>query len=1589
MAPSERTANQLDDLTSRFREIARVGEGSEGGTFVAVDRGNGRKVTLKPLRTGDPASVRAVRVLRDVGSPHLPAIADVWHGETATWLATAWVEGRPLTAGPVPPAVALGEALGVAHALAEIHRAGTHHGDVSPGNVIVTPTHGVVLVDLGQVGVRGVGTPGFLAPEVLAGGGGPSADWFSLGCLLCWRLFGTSPWLRPEAVIATRSRTDVRHRLADLVAEVADRHPVTEETLGLLERLLDPRATARPSGGRGVVDRLAQLHAAARSDVGLRPKPAWWVPARWPFRGNLAPILERLRGPNRPRLVVVSGPVGSGRARVVEEVILGLAAAGVEARLTDPDGLRSRASAAGTWIDGWVATEPGAPVIGLPRVPSGEDSSWLGAALAAAVSVAGATLVVPVPVETGQVLRGLDDVEVVEVRPWDGQDVMRLVSEVHDGETGPWVDAVMSATGGWPGRVIRSLEGSAAAGLEYPDPVAIGRSMASGATTLVDPELAVRVLLAAWGDEAARRGLPAHVHDGGGRPLTWAVAQARRCLRDDLSALAQEHIRSIPTAPSAWACLDAGRWDKVEEALVSGQLDLQEDPVVPWLLAALRDVPNAAVSPAARERLASFLLASADAGGALEVVSSIAADSGCDLQAARALQRLGHAAEACQRLDGILSRPPGPVHDRARGLRWRVLVDLGRGEQVLQEARTWVASHPDGDSSGLAEAYLWAAYGALLASEEPLAESWLQVAAAHADACAEEAPGVTARVRQVRANLATAGGDLLGAQQEYHLAAKAFARAGESVGELGVAASLANIAVSTGETVDGLRFGRAALRGFLGRGDVQRLPETGSALVQLLARAGRLEEAEATATTVSAMVGTGEGTVGAARAARMVADVMAARLARGELVAEEVAGHYGRAARRLVEAGASREGADAWLRAAEIARSGGDLPRARTCLEEARSSLDDADAATTVRAELEMLSQATAARDADAARSAVRLVLDLADPVDLARRGQFDLLLAHDRALLPALQMLLPAGHAARRTVAERLRHNLEVLMSKTTSFDTTAARAALTADGQDPDSLRAILDEIDGNGPEGPARAPARPQEGGGLARLLRMYRRLAREEDLGRVLEQVVDAMMDLTDAERGAVVVRSNGGAAMEVTRELAAGSDGFRFSRSVIERVFGSGEPVLSVDAAEDDRFDESRSISHLNLRSVLAVPLRFRGQVVGAAYVDHRLRRGNFDEADLAHMEEFADLAALAVAHAQALESVRRQAVALEAGRSELTMLLEQRDAEVIGLREEVRSAGPHREEYRGMVGSTEPMQRVFRLIDRVADTDVPVVIHGESGTGKELVARAIHDAGRGSAGPFVAENCGAIPETLLEGVLFGHARGAFTGADRAHPGLFEAADGGTIFLDEVSEMSAAMQIKLLRVLQEGEVRRVGENVPRTVNVRVIAASNRDLDGMAESGEFRRDLYYRINVVQLRLPALRERKQDLPDLVRHFLRRYAKGREIEVGASAFRILSGYEWPGNVRELENEVRRWVALAGDRVGPGDLSDAILGAGEDAPDPDDLRLKPRLERVERQLIDRALERTEGNQTRAAELLGVSRYGLQKKLRRLQGNAQ
>jgi DNA-binding NtrC family response regulator len=303
-----------------------------------------------------------------------------------------------------------------------------------------------------------------------------------------------------------------------------------------------------------------------------------------------------------------------------------------------------------------------------------------------------------------------------------------------------------------------------------------------------------------------------------------------------------------------------------------------------------------------------------------------------------------------------------------------------------------------------------------------------------------------------------------------------------------------------------------------------------------------------------------------------------------------------------------------------------------------------------------------------------------------------------------------------------------------------------------------------------------------------------------------------------------------------------------------------------------------------------------------------------------------------------------------------------------------------------IIGTSEALQSVFRLVEKVASTNTNILIQGESGTGKELIARAIHHNSPRADRPFVAVNCGALPETLLESELFGHTKGAFTGAVSSKPGLFRSAEGGTVLLDEVGEISPAMQVRLLRALQEHEVTPLGSSSAIPFDARIICATNRDLEREVSEGRFREDLFYRLNVIEIHLPPLRERREDIPLLVRSFIMRTAREQqrdEKSVEQAAMSALINYSWPGNVRELQNAIERAFTLSGDQIDLDSLPPRVRDAASPAPmrDPDGLR--PTLAEIERRHIFETLAAVNQDKARAANILGIDLSTLYRKLKR------
>jgi len=437
------------------------------------------------------------------------------------------------------------------------------------------------------------------------------------------------------------------------------------------------------------------------------------------------------------------------------------------------------------------------------------------------------------------------------------------------------------------------------------------------------------------------------------------------------------------------------------------------------------------------------------------------------------------------------------------------------------------------------------------------------------------------------------------------------------------------------------------------------------------------------------------------------------------------------------------------------------------------------------------------------------------------------------------------------------------------------------------------------------------------------------------------------------------------------QIETSSDAVPIARSVFRKVVHDRSSILAADAIADGL--GSKSLIGSNIRSTVAVPLWRNDSVVGVLELDNRARPAMFDKADLDLVTIVATTASLAVSNSRLIER--------------LYGLQRQLRQENAFWRHRERNRGPQLE----VIGESSAMRSLMAQIDRVANTRATVLIEGETGVGKELAAATLHARSSRSDKLFVAQNCATLPENLLESELFGHKKGAFTGASEDKKGLFEVADGGTLFLDEVAEIPLFLQSKLLRALQEGEVRPVGSSRPRHVDVRIIAASNRNLENEVKEGRFREDLYYRLNVFPLRVPPLRERRQDVPQLATYFLERYVRefGKPVRgFSESALKILSAYTWPGNVRELQNEVQRLVIQAepDGEIGEVLLSEKMLKSKDTSSISAVATgtLKEMLEGVERQMVLDALQQHGNNKTTTAKALGITREGLHKKLRQL-----
>lgn len=459
--------------------------------------------------------------------------------------------------------------------------------------------------------------------------------------------------------------------------------------------------------------------------------------------------------------------------------------------------------------------------------------------------------------------------------------------------------------------------------------------------------------------------------------------------------------------------------------------------------------------------------------------------------------------------------------------------------------------------------------------------------------------------------------------------------------------------------------------------------------------------------------------------------------------------------------------------------------------------------------------------------------------------------------------------------------------------------------------------------------------------------------------LLDRIMDIAMETLKAERGFILLKLpdtasdfEAATARNISKESIFSIR--ELSSSVVNQVLEKGEPVLTMDAQADQRFSGAESILLQNIRSVVCTPLIRNGEMIGAIYMDNRMDASQFSEESLKFLQAFAGQAAIAIENAQLFEELQSE---------------NQRLKQQISL----NSFFPE------IIGKSPPIHKIMEMIDDVADSTASVLIEGESGTGKELVARALHYHSSRKDKLFIPLFCGSLTESLLESELFGHKKGAFTGAIENKSGLFEQAHQGTLFLDEIADINKNIQTKLLRVIQEGEIKRVGENTIQKVDVRIISATNKDLWNEVKTGNFREDLYYRLNVINIKMPSLRERKQDIPLLADHFLQKFAVRNNKKISgftSEALDVLRSYPWPGNIRELENAIERAVILAKESK----ITASLFSLQRSKADAD--LVGKSLKDIEKHYILKTLEMTEDNRTKAAQVLDVSRRWLQYRLK-------
>ena len=1477
----------------------------------------------------------------------------------ATWLTTEKVAGDTLdrVVGGASVATVRSWFVQAADALAWAHRHGVLHGDLKPANVMcaLEPAPKLVLIDFGLARAvsgetRGAGgTPGWVAPELSVGGRPTVAsDLYGLGAAFWGALAGEPPSMVP----AERARQRVR---------------VPEVLVGLLEDLLAFDPADRPADAPAVLRRLGAVPTAGT--------------AAPPFVGRKADLdLLCRRGSGA---VLLRGPPGSGRSRLLQEARWRLQLEGRMvadlAAVSDPTAVSAAAAAS--------------PVLlgdDLDRFPPDRQSE-LARRARDWIRERGAVVLLSVAEDAAaaRLSAALPRLEVLDLGPLDRSAVAALVAESLGRSDEALAERVFQRSGGVPLFAVDLLRGLGAC-TEAGEADAACVALSAEAAAAVRARLAglppsardLAVLLAALGreaDVAELRALEESAGDEAFAALRRAGLAVERSGRWALAAPATAGAILGPAAAAVHRRLaERLRRSGAAEVEVDRQRALAGDPEAALRAAqralqagearaafSLLGPATASILDAARTRPDGVLAWAEVAAAAgehaavrrelvsLEAHPDPAVRGRALLHLGEALERLGELEPARERLVAALALLDRPADRAALRLRLaRLALRTGDAAAARDHARAGLSA------GGGEEAGLHLQLGAALArlGEAAAARAELEAARARAEATGDRHTFAAALGHL--AMLCMAEGDAAGARALYERALVE-AEAAQDVAAL--PAHLLNLAT--------------AHRALRDQGTALDLLRRAEALARRLGRAGPLAAARINLANLYVEVGAAAEARAAAREAAELAARSGARAVAGQadlVLAEALAWSDPAQARRHAAAaraafatlGESARAAEAAVVEGELALALGEIEAVRQALEAAAASVPPA-----VRARRALL-EGNLARATGSPAAVDRLEAALAEAV---AAGDEDLAARAELALADLLEEAgSPLAADRRRRAAERL------------------SAAALRL----PAALREAFWSVPHRARAREAAAESRAGGGGrgteGAAfRLLDLAPRILAERDAQRVLEKALDAGLDVLGGERGFLLLRDGDDWRVAAARNLDRESirrAAFKFSRSIAERVADTGEPVLTASAVEDPRFAAARSVHQLALQSIVCVPIRSPERVLGTIYIENRFSRGRFDAGHLRLAQALADQVALALEAGRLERELRERAEELERARADLARRVEAQEDELARLEREVRQSREEatpRHEYAGIVGRGPAMRRLLAAVDRVAETSLPVLIEGATGTGKELVARAIHEHGPRRGRPFLSVNCGALPDLLLESELFGHLRGAFTGADRARPGLMREASGGTLFLDEIGETSAAMQVKLLRALQNAEVTPLGADRPVPVDVRVVAATNRDLERMVAEGRFREDLFYRLNVVRLRVPTLAERREDIPDLAAHFLARLAPqtgGKPKRLGRAALRVLLHYDFPGNVRELENLLATAAVFSpGEEIRPDDLPLPTAAAG---PAVAGESRRAQLRAADRRLVEQALRACGYNLSAAARRLGVSRPTLYRWLR-------